>query len=103
MGGAGASGLPGGGACFASGGYGDIKTGVDVVLRNEAGAIIGTAALGAGSTSDPGPYVTCNFAFEIMGVPDAKFYVIKIGRRDGPTYSLDEMTAKSWNITLTLG
>jgi hypothetical protein len=89
--------------CVASGGYSDIRKGVDVVLRNEAGTILGDGSLGAGTTTDPDGYVTCHFAFEIAGVPDAKFYSIKIGKRDGPTYSLDELSGKGWQVLLTLG
>lgn len=86
-------------------GYSDIETGMQVVVRNEAGTVLGTARTVGGEVG--GVYSrqekACVWTFTIDEVPTAQFYSIELGRRSGPTYSIDEMDASGWTIDLVIG
>jgi hypothetical protein len=90
----------GGPPCSGTGGYGDIRQGVDVVVRNEAGEIIGTSSLGPGERrrSD-----SCTFTFEVANLPVAAFYSIEVADRGDLTYSREDLDAMEWHVAMTLG
>lgn len=88
------------GDCTGLGGFGDIQSGVSVVMRDGAGAIIGSAPPSKGITIDSS---TCDVTFRLERVPDAAFYVITIGGRDGPTYSRADMNTMNWDVALVIG
>ncbi len=85
--------------CVGIGGYADIVTGKQVIIRNQSGDIIATAEF------EPDPSATtdqCRFMF-IAEVPDATFYSFEIGRRGELAYSKQELQDSDWRVTLTLG
>lgn len=86
--------------CQGTGGYVDIQAGLDIVVRNGSGTIIGTDFLTyeRGRSSDAG----CSFSFEV-DVPDTDFYSVEVGSRGELTYSRAEMVANAWTVSLTLG
>ncbi len=84
--------------CKGTGGFSDISSGMDAILKDGEGAILGK-----------GPLVdmehtgrACNFGFTIVDVPDADFYTVQIGSRNGPVYSVQDMEANSWHVELSL-
>lgn len=88
--------------CKGIGGYDDIREGAPVVVKDQAGTVIATGALGAGAydiNGDP----PCVFAFSVPAVPDATFYTIEVSHRGGLTYSYAEMAARNWTVAFTLG
>ena len=89
------------GTCSGTGGYADISDGTEVVVKNEAGTILGKGGLRW--DGDDAVVNECVWTFEIPGVADAPFYELEIGRRDAPTYSRAEMEASGWTVDLTIG
>jgi hypothetical protein len=87
------------GGCDGTGGYDDIKTGLQVTVSNEAGTVIANGALGTGKETGGG----CQFPFKVERVPEAKFYKIAVGRRGELSYSHEELQAANWNVNFTLG
>lgn len=85
--------------CSGTGGFGDIQQGMDVVIRDETGAIIGTSRVGPGTRSGR----HCEFGFEVVELPIAEFYTVEVGDRGDLTYSPEELSEMDWHIDLTLG
>jgi len=92
-------------------GYDDIAEGTTVVVKNEKGTLIATGKLGQGGLStdyngigSPGwQDVGCTFPFTVTGVPKASIYTVTVSNRGEQTYSADDLTAKNWNVELSLG
>ena len=98
----------GGTACSGDGGYGDLRAGTTVTVRDEHGTIIGAGTLDQGWTDDAipaeeGTRVSCVFTFAIEVPDDREFYVIEQGRRGSLTYSRQDMDEHGWYLFLTLG
>ncbi len=91
--------------CVAVGGYSDIKEGASVTVRDENGTVIATSRLAQGSTTEYGVTndVPCAFPFAVRDVPEASFYTIEVSRREGLTYSQEELTALGWEVAFELG
>jgi hypothetical protein len=87
------------GGCDGTGGYDDIKAGLQVTVSNEAGTVIANGALGTGNETGNG----CQFPFKVERVPVAKFYKIAVGHRGELSYSHAEMKAAGWKVDFTLG
>lgn len=86
--------------CNGSGGYSDIREGANIVAKDGAGKVLGTANLKgdpAGSSA-----AKCSYTWT-MNVPDADFYVFTLGRRGDITYSKDELAGAGWTVGLTIG
>lgn len=95
-----------GDACFGSGGYSDIRSGTNVTLRDGDGKIVGTTTLGLGTAHtvpDLAATLTCDFAFALESVPEVPFYSIEVSHRGTLTYGLDQMKARGWTVSLSLG
>lgn len=86
--------------CSPKPGYDDIHEGTQVTLKDGAGTIIGTSALGPVAI---GGRQACDYAFTIAGVPEVPFYAIEVGHRGEVTASLAEMQASGWRFELELG
>jgi hypothetical protein len=92
--------LPVGSACDGRGGYSDIDAGTPVSIANDAGKLIATGHLDAGSVVAS---LTCSFPFTIKGVPDSAFYRVTISHRGELSYSKAELSGKGWKVEATLG
>ena len=92
-----------GASCAGTGGYEDFQAGTPVTVKNEAGTIIASGALGSGVSDPVYPTVACNFAFTVKGVPQAKFYSVEVSHRGAITYSAADLAAKNWKVTLSIG
>jgi hypothetical protein len=90
---------PKGNNCTGHGGYEDIKAGLQVTIRNEAGTVIGTGDFGGGTVLS---FDACEFHFAIPNVPKATFYQIEAGRRGTLRYSYAEMQSKNWKVAFAL-
>jgi len=94
--------------CYGTGGYSDIRANMAVTVKDGTGNILATETTGIGRAPDTFTYkskvlfVTCQFDFSI-NVPKADFYSISIGRRGELNYSLEEMKANGWKVSLSLG
>jgi hypothetical protein len=117
------------GDCEGDGGYSDLTAGAQVTVKDESGKVIGTGNLrpGTASSIDPSGDKTaeslgttlavlrtvsaglgiqsraCEFEFTIEDVPRVDFYNLSIGRRDGPTYTFEEMERNGWEVALSIG
>lgn len=91
--------------CRPDGDYDKVVAGVPVVVLDQAGTVVGATTLKRGSPAFTvlNPSMACQFAFGIGDVPDAAFYSISVGSWEGPTYSLADMQAMDWQVSLTLG
>jgi hypothetical protein len=92
-----------GNPCSAVGGYSDVSAGAQVVIKDGAGAILQTGALGLGHLVDySGLNATCAFDFSVDGVPDAPFYQVEVSSRGDISYSAVEMEQNGWHVELSL-
>jgi hypothetical protein len=85
--------------CVGSGGYSDIRSGTNVVLKDGDGKLLATGSLG----DSTGIGDTCTFIYSLKDVPERPFYTIEVGSRGDLSYSLEEMRNMGWSIALTLG
>lgn len=94
--------------CTGTGGYSDIQPGLDVVVRNGEGDIIGAGQL----EDDPAVTdlaepidrsYTCFYKFEVRDLPDVPFYVLEVGDRGEQTYSKADLEDDDWTLFMTLG
>lgn len=92
-------GYSGSSSCSGDGGYGDVEAGLKVDVRDESQTLLGTGNLTSGVEMSDG----CTFRFVVNEVPKAKFYTIEVGRRGDLSYSHDEMEARGWSVSFTLG
>lgn len=88
--------------CVGRGGYSDIGPGASVILTNEDGRILGSAALGAGRADVAAG--TCRYRFAMPGVPeDQQQYAVQVTHRGKVVNSRAEMQRDGWAFELTLG
>jgi len=93
-------------SCVGRGGFDDIRAGAAVLVKDQAGVVIGSGSLDSGSVVAssvvPG-FSNCVFAFSVGGVRDADFYQVMVSHRGGPTYSKSEMVLRDWTVEASLG
>lgn len=90
--------------CAGTGGYSDVKTGLQVVVKNEKNEILAVGALGDDNNySGQHAQVACDFPFSIKDLPRATFYQIEVGRRGSLKYSFDELRNAKWMVQFSLG
>ena len=87
--------------CIGNGGYADLVGGRQIIVMDGSGQTIavGEGQPGVLHRSDN----TCEFAFTVEGVPASDFYTIRIGSREGPTYTFEDLEAMSWHVELSIG
>ena len=86
-----------------AGGYDDIRPGALVRVLDEAGTVVGANQLNGGEIFEiPTLLDRCRFSWTVE-VEDADFYVIKIGNREGPTYSRADLEEAGWTVELSIG
>jgi hypothetical protein len=90
--------------CYGIGGYSDVTAGLPVVVKDQAGIVLGTMNLAdadtlhlvrstRGSGSPRLGSDRCEFTFSAT-VPDAAFYSIEVGHRGARTYSRSDLDAR---------
>lgn len=89
-----------GALCKGSGGYSDISTGQQVVVKDKSGTILATGKLGIGNATS---FETCDFTFEVKNVSGADFYTVEVTHRGGLTYSKADLASKDWTVDVSLG
>jgi Protein of unknown function (DUF2510) len=88
--------------CVGTGGYTDITQGTTVILTNESGTILGSAALDAGTADTTAG--TCTYHFAVPGVPENQSqYAVEVAHRGKVVNSRADMQASGWTFALTLG
>jgi hypothetical protein len=75
--------------------------GQTVTVKDGLGKVIGTAPLGAGSTTDS-PY-GCTFPFTVMSLPQADIYSVEASHRGSLSYTRTQLEAAGWSVHLSLG
>ena len=88
------------GACSGRGGYDDISGGLDVVVKDGAGAIIAKDELWSGFGAG---YNECLLPFQVTHVPTVDFYEIAVGRRGSLVFSHTELEADEWYVGFQIG
>lgn len=84
-------------SCDSREGYGDIRQGAQLVVKDASGTTIGVSTLGAGQThmKDLGTLQTprCWYPFSVSGLPSEKFYSIHVGNasRGDVQFTKDEL------------
>lgn len=115
--------------CYGDGGYDDVDSGAQVLVKNGDGKILATTTLqsGTGQTagdvlSDGGVTTTtsyygygssflntvvrCTFPFQVDVPAGEKFYAVTIGsngHRGTLTYSKDQMAKNDWKVDISIG
>jgi len=87
--------------CWGSGGYSDIRVGMKVVVKDQAGAIIATAPTEIDPTWKLADH-DCRYAFALT-LPETSFYSVEVGHRGAQTYSNADLSSAGWHVDLTLG
>jgi hypothetical protein len=77
----------------------DIRQGQQVQLVDETGSLVAVANLEFGSPATIGESVPfeCSFRYSFSGVPDAKFYTVRIGLHEAPAMSAGDLSAAGWS------
>lgn len=88
--------------CYGTGGFGDLRGGMPVVVKNEQGTIIATSSVKDGERDPKHPTVVCIFNFEVTKIPASKFYTLEIGRRSNLTFSRQELIDLGWRLRFSL-
>jgi hypothetical protein len=81
-------------------GYGDIRRGTDVVLKDGAGVVVANGSLGTAYVASG----NCVFPFTLASVPRRDFYTLALSARRGELhYSFDQLVGDDWRLSITLG
>jgi serine/threonine-protein kinase len=86
--------------CIGGGGYDDLQAGAQVRVKDASGTVIGTGSLKGGSSIGGRK---CVFLFEVENLPQSDFYSIEVTHRGGISYSYEELEARDWKVSLTIG
>ena len=91
--------------CSGRGGYSDMGTGTQVVVKDGNGSVIATGhpTGGTATITDTGEEGTCIFSWNVEGVPDSDFYSVEVSHRGAITYSKADMESNNWTLALALG
>lgn len=86
--------------CFGTGGYSDIGSGTQVVVRDGNNNVLGIGELEYSEAMTFG--AGCTFVFEI-NVEEARFYQIEMSHRGEMIFTFDDLEEDRWTVFLTLG
>ncbi|MBA2489231.1 MAG: hypothetical protein H0V36_07945 [Chloroflexi bacterium] len=86
--------------CWGTGGYSDIRAGMNVTVKDENGKLLGASSLGPGKPSGSS---RCTFEFSVPDVAEANIYSIESGRRGALSYPRVELEAMGWSLGLSNG
>lgn len=87
-----------GSSCSGAGGYGDVNSSTQVVVRNDAGDVLARTELGSGTSKSP---VTCVFSFDFEITEGEENYVVAVGDRGEVSYTFAAL--RDDGIDLSLG
>lgn len=100
----------GGGECRGTGGYADLRSGVEVTLRDAGGTVLDTTRLRArAAPTDASGQVSpperrrCTWEFSFRDLPDHPSYSLEIGERGEVSYTREELEAANWTVQVELG
>jgi hypothetical protein len=88
-----------GASCSGSGGYSDIRQGLQVRATDDTGRLIASSNLGTGTVDG----MVCEFSFHLDDIPRSSYYSFEVGRRGELTFSHEEMVADGWTVAFSLG
>lgn len=88
-----------GSTCRPSGGYGDINSSTQVVVRNPSGAELARTSLGPGEIERRG---RCTFTFEFPLTEGEATYIVEVGSRGEISYSWEQVS-RPGAVALSLG
>ena len=90
--------------CTGTGGFDDMASGTDVVVKDSNGKIVATSRLqpGVTPTGEKYPNVLCDFAFTVPALPKTGFYSVEVGTRGAKSYSYADMQKAGWVVSLNL-
>lgn len=86
--------------CFGTGGYSDIGTGTQVVVRDGNNNVLGVGDLEFSQEMTFGS--GCTFIFEIE-VEEERFYQISMSHRGEMIFTFEELQENRWTVFLSLG
>jgi hypothetical protein len=90
-----------------TGGYGDVGPGMDVVVRDNDGSVIGSSSLSGGEEipypDEPGLTAGCEWTAVVEDLPGHDYYSVSVGRRGEQVYSGEDLEGQNWEINLSLG
>ena len=91
--------------CEGTGGYSDVTEGLDVIVSDQDGRIIGTGRLTQEGMDREsiGTDDLCAFSFSVPVTDPAAFYSIEVGDRGELTYSHADLEGMGWAVEATLG
>lgn len=84
--------------CTGDGAYNDIAQSVEVTINSGSGEIVGVGELSEGLVVDE----ACTFTFSVT-VRRSDFYMVQILGYDAPVYSIEELEAMGWQVSLRIG
>jgi hypothetical protein len=73
--------------------------GAGVTLKDGDGKVLATSFLGSGS----GTQNSCTFTFNLLNIPEVPFYTVEVSHRGQLSYSLSDLKAQGWILSLSLG
>ena len=88
-----------GSSCRPSGGYGDINSSTQVVVRNPSGTELARTSLGPGEIERRG---RCTFTFEVSLTEGETTYIVEVGSRGEISYSWEQVS-RPGAVALVLG
>jgi hypothetical protein len=86
-----------GSVCTTDGGYTDIKTGAQVVIKDAAGKVLATTTLGVGTGTGS---AACTFPFHADVPAGSDFYGVELGRRGVVQFTAGQLAE---GVHLTIG
>jgi hypothetical protein len=87
-------------SCHGTDGFDDLVEGAQVLVLNGSGDILVVGRLQDGLSLST---YQCQFHFRVPNVPDSPIYTVRVGNRNGPTYSADDLDALNWTVELSIG
>jgi hypothetical protein len=88
-----------GDSCFPDGGYGDVNSSTQVVVRSGSSTELARTNLGSGQI---GIFQGCQFSFDLSLTEGESIYIVEVGDRGEISYTWEEITAPA-AIELSLG
>jgi hypothetical protein len=62
-------------------------------------SLSGDLTFGSPATLGESVPFTCSFEYSFAGVPDSKFYQVRIGLHDAPAMSVADLSSAGWEYT----
>lgn len=88
--------------CEGDGGYGDLNSITQVVVKDDQGDEVARTELGEGHESDDGIFSECKFKFQFDVTKGSKYFVVSVGHRGESKYTYEELSEPE-AISLIIG